>query len=125
MLETPTIWVSVESNETTEESPTRDGSRSSADTGASWDSVTNLPASIQRFTNRKRIPLDAKLLKEQMTGLLAVVGDLFEQAAQQSTMQLEELQLSVEIDGEGQVNLVGNGAKLGNSGGITMTFKAK
>ena len=92
--------------------------------GGGWGKETVTKA-IKRATSRKRVPLDARLLQEQMMGLLAVVGDLFEQASQQPQMQLEELQLSVEIDGEGKVNLVGNGATLGNSGGITMTFKAK
>ena len=37
-------------------------------------------------------------------------------------MQLNEVTLSVEINGEGQVSLVGTGGKLGNKGGITLKF---
>jgi hypothetical protein len=33
--------------------------------------------------------------------------------------------LSVEVSGEGQVNLLGTGGRLGTSGGMTLTFRAK
>lgn len=124
MPETPTVWVTVETDEAVEETPVMRGERGGEDTGGGWGKETVTKA-IQRVTSRKRVTLDARMLQQQMMGLLVVVGDLFEQASQQPQMQLEELQLSVEIDGEGKVNLVGNGATLGNSGGISMTFKAK
>jgi hypothetical protein len=57
-----------------------------------------------------------------MDGLLNVVGELFGQADQQTGMKLNEVELSVEINAEGQVSLVGNGGKLGNTGGITLKF---
>ncbi|MGF1535108.1 MAG: hypothetical protein ACFB4J_01310 [Elainellaceae cyanobacterium] len=37
-------------------------------------------------------------------------------------MQPSSVELSVEINGEGQVNIVGNGGKIANTGGITLKF---
>jgi hypothetical protein len=71
---------------------------------------------------RRREPLDAGALKAQMKGLLTVVGELFDHAEQQTGMRLTEVELKVEINAEGQVSLVGNGGKLGNTGGITLKF---
>ena len=71
---------------------------------------------------KERKTLDATLLKQQMSGLLKVVGSLFEEAEQQTGMRLTEVELSVEISGEGEVSLVGNVAKVGNQGGITLKF---
>lgn len=125
MTDTPTVWVKVETNSAAE-SPSYTGERNSTtDTGYRFGAPETVPTPIERVVASQRIPLDAKMLKEQMAGLLAVVDDLFEQASQQSQMSLDELQLSVEIDGEGKVSLVGNGVKLASSGGITMKFKAK
>ena len=71
---------------------------------------------------RKRVPLDAKALKIQMDGLLSVVGDLFNHADQQTGMKLTEVELSVEINGEGQVSIIGMGGTIGNTGAITLKF---
>lgn len=62
-----------------------------------------------------------------MTHFLKVVGSLFSQAEQQakvnSRMQLDEIELSVEISAEGEVKLIGNGAKAGTKGAIKLKFK--
>ena len=71
---------------------------------------------------RKRVPLDANALKTQMDGLLSVVGDLFNHADQQTGMKLTEVELSVEINGEGQVSIIGMGGTIGNTGAITLKF---
>jgi len=132
MSETPEIelWVSVETEEDTAETsargPSASGARDGEDVGGGWGKpIEKATEAIARTAKHKRIPLDATLLKTQMGGLIAIAGDLFEQAAAQEHMKLDELQLSVEIDGEGKVNLVGNHAKIGNRGGITMKFTAK
>ncbi len=57
-----------------------------------------------------------------MENMIAIVNDLFSQADTSTGLRLEEVELSVEINAEGQLSLVGNGAKLGNSGGITLKF---
>ena len=40
-------------------------------------------------------------------------------------MQLDELELTVEINGEGQVSLLGTGGKVGTKGAIKLKFKRK
>uniref|UniRef100_UPI00333F3BDB Pepco domain-containing protein n=1 Tax=Prochlorothrix hollandica TaxID=1223 RepID=UPI00333F3BDB len=76
-------------------------------------------------TTLKRVPVDAQLLKAQMSGLIATLESLFEEAETKQGMQLSEVELSVEINGSGEISLLGTGAKLENTGGITMTFKRK
>jgi hypothetical protein len=64
-----------------------------------------------------------------MTRFLQVLGKVFSQAENQAKgntgMQLEEIELSVEISGEGEVKLLGSGAKAGGKSGIKLTFKRK
>ena len=110
------IWVIVDDSIVDEEPGT--GGRAGVDVGGTFDEV---PEKITGLF-RHRVPVDAVALKNQMNGLLKVVGDLFEQAEQQTGMQLNEVTLAVEINGEGQVSLVGTGGKLGNKGGITLKF---
>lgn len=74
---------------------------------------------------RKRVPLDAVLLKSQMSGMLKVVGDLFDQATIQQGMELSEVELTVAINADCSVSLVGTGGKLGNTGGIKLKFTRK
>lgn len=116
----PTLYVIAETEAAIEVKTIPDGARDGSDTGGSFgrepviETVTTL--------KRKRVPLDAIALKAQMDGLLQVVGDLFTQADQQTGMSLSEVELSVEINAEGQVSIIGNGGKLGNKGGITLKF---
>ncbi|TVQ19203.1 MAG: hypothetical protein EA367_12310, partial [Leptolyngbya sp. DLM2.Bin15] len=65
---------------------------------------------------------DAQLVKTQMESMLAIVNDLFSQAETTTGLRLDEVELSVDISAEGQISIVGNGGKLGNSGGIKLKF---
>ncbi len=58
-----------------------------------------------------------------MNGLLQVVSDVFDQANQQSGLQLDEVELSVEINAQGQVSLLGSGGSLSDKGAIKLKFK--
>ena len=99
------------------------GSRdSNTDTGGGFGPKKNPITQMVGRVFKERKTLDATLLKQQMSGLLKVVGSLFEEAEQQTGMRLTEVELSVEISGEGEVSLVGNVAKVGNQGGITLKF---
>ena len=68
-----------------------------------------------------------------MSSFLFVVDKVFTRAEKEteaksgkkSGMQLDEIELSVEINGEGQVKLLGNGVKAGGKGGIKLTFRRK
>jgi hypothetical protein len=94
------------------------GGRSSDDIGPSFGNTLS-----ETQPTRKRVPIDAAALKTQMNGLLQIVGEVFDHAQQQTGLQLNEVELSVEINAEGQVSILGNGGKLANKGGITLKFK--
>lgn len=72
---------------------------------------------------RQRVPLDAVALKTQMSGLLQVVGQVFDQASHQTGLQLDEVELSVEINAQGQVSIMGSGGSLSDKGAIKLKFK--
>ncbi len=124
MADEPQLYIIADVQET-EDAPPIEGRRDGGiDTGGGWGQGTRRgPADvITQSLKRKRVPLDAQALKTQMQGMLAVVNDLFDQATTDTGLQLNEVELSVEINAEGQLSLVGNGGKLGNSGGITLKF---
>lgn len=71
---------------------------------------------------RKRVPVQAEMVKAEMNGLLKIVGEVFEGARSQVGLQLEEVELSVDINTRGQVSLVGTGGELGSKGAILTNF---
>jgi hypothetical protein len=119
------LWLitEVETTEITEvqTDEVRRGERGSEDVGGSFGS-SRVTEQIKTVV-RQRVPLDAVALKVQMQGLLQVVGDVFDQASLQSDLQLDEIELAVEINAEGQVSLLGNGGKLADKGAIKLKFK--
>lgn len=98
------------------------GERSSEDVGGGFgDNRENIITKV--FKNRFSIP--RTVLKSQINGLLQVVTDLFTQTEnqQQLGMALDEVELSIEVNSEGQVSIVGSGGKLGEKGSIKLKFK--
>lgn len=73
------------------------------------------------------VRVDAAKLEQGMTDFLQVVGRVLNHVQQRSQelagMELDEIELSVEINGEGQVSLLGTGGKMGGSSGMTLKFK--
>jgi hypothetical protein len=121
MSDENTLWIVAET-EATEETVEMEGRRDGGfDTGGGFGRSRAFEA-MKTVAKRQRVPLDAQALKAQMQGMLAVVNDLFDQATTSTGLQLNEVELSVEINAEGQLSLVGNGGKLGNTGGITLKF---
>ena len=117
--ETPRgIWI------LTDETPTAsdaDGAKSGIDIGADYDQPAAKPEHGQRRSHVK-----AQDLKQNVSEFLEVVEEAFDQAEKpKSKMQLDEIELSVEINGEGKVNLLGNGGKAGTKGAIKLKFKRK
>ncbi len=121
MTDDNTLWVVTEA-EVVEETVEIEGRRSGGDTGGGFGPTRRVFEAAQTIAQRKRVPLDARALKAQMQGMLTVVNELFDQASSRTGLQLNEVELSVEINAEGQISLVGNGGKLGNKGGITLKF---
>ena len=75
------------------------------------------------------VRLDPSVLEGQMAGFLSMVGRLFQQADQQMqspsglqpSIQLSEIELSVEIGAKGEVKLVAGGEASGK-GAIKLKF---
>ena len=71
--------------------------------------------------------ISTSTLETEMAKLLRLTNRLFNQAEQEnasSGMQLDEVELMVEINSEGKINLVGTaGAKAGGKGAIKLKFK--
>lgn len=86
-----------------------------------------------RETTSKRVgdavKVSAEKLEQEMTRFLQILGKVFSQAEAQAkvntAMQLNQIELSVEISGEGEVKLLGSGVKGGGKSGIKLTFKRK
>ncbi|MEM9535595.1 MAG: hypothetical protein AAGA40_07980 [Cyanobacteria bacterium P01_E01_bin.45] len=71
--------------------------------------------------------MSANVIEAQMTQLMKSMGSVLGRAKQSAGeiagMELQEVELSVEINAEGKVSLIGvGGAQAGASGAITLKF---
>lgn len=75
------------------------------------------------------LPVSAEKLEQGMTDFLQTMGRVIKNAQERATelgsMELDEIELSVEVSGEGQLSLLGSGTKVGGSGAMTLHFKKK
>ncbi len=116
----------------TNETPTYRGARSSDDIGGSLGSETNEKKTVFDTPTGKKLvitrrPVEVSKLKEEMRGFLQAMREMLDEAeAPNPKMQLDEVELSVEINGEGKISLFGiGGGKAGGKGGMTFKFKRK
>ncbi|MEH1778495.1 hypothetical protein [Nostoc sp.] len=119
------MWIITEETEaaTSHEAVTR-GSRSSFDIGE------RLGAEITETTElviTRRKAVEVGKLKQEMKGFLQAMREILDEADElDSQIQLDEVELSVEITGEGQISLLGiGGGKAGAKGAMTFKFKRK
>ena len=125
MLEaTPTpekIWI-ITGETHAQEIPS--GARdSSQDIGGLLGSKTSRVTKVV-FADRKAVEVDK--LKREMKSFLQAMREMLDEAEPpDSKMRLDEVELSVEINGEGQVSLFGVGGKAGGKGGMTFKFKRR
>ncbi len=119
------IWI------ITEEASTPDGSRGGADTGGvigGTETTEEIVVTKRQgevvITKRK---VKVSKLKSQMKDFLQAMSETLDEAENvNSKMQLDEVELSVEINGEGQISLLGiGGGKAGGKGAMTFKFKRK
>ncbi|WP_414621788.1 hypothetical protein [Calothrix sp. CCY 0018] len=75
----------------------------------------------------KRKAVQVTKLKEEMKSFMQAMREMLDEAEEpNSKMQLDEVELSVEINGEGQISLLGiGGGKAGGKGAMTFKFKRK
>ncbi len=121
MPESETIWIVTE--EIAEE--TKDTSKG----GDSSHNPYYPPPKQEPISYRRSVQVSVKKVEAKMTEFLQAMGGLLSRARQQipedSGMQLDEVELAVEISGEGEVKLLGTGGKAGTKGAITLKFKRK
>ncbi len=113
------LWfvTGVEAAETVE---VVEGARSSEDVGGGFGSSL---VQQTRKSLTQRVQISAEDLKREIGNLLAVVGEVFDQARPEAGLSLEDVELSIEISSEGQISILGSGGKISGTGGIKLTFK--
>ncbi|NJM22133.1 MAG: hypothetical protein HC874_19910 [Richelia sp. SL_2_1] len=127
------IWIITEEaseSTTTTETSTYDGSRGSGDVGGVLGTETTEEIVVTKrqgevvITKRK---VEVSKLKGEMSKFLQAMSETLDEAEKaNSKMQLDEVELSVEINGEGQISLLGiGGGKAGGKGAMTFKFKRK
>jgi hypothetical protein len=126
VVEENVLWVVAETEEVMEEEIDIEGERGGTrDIGGGFglpDTTERITEAVRTVTRRKRVSLDAQALKAQVESMLAIMNDVFTQADAHTGLRLDEVELSVEINAEGQLSIVGNGGKLGNTGGMKLKF---
>lgn len=120
MTDDNTLWI-VTDAEVIEEKVEVEGRRSSEDIGGGFGPPRRI-YEAERTVQSRRVPIPAEKVKAQMQGMISIVNDLFDQASTRTGLQLNEVELSVEINAEGKVSLIGSGGKLGSKGGIKLKF---
>ncbi|MEM9542100.1 MAG: hypothetical protein AAGA60_21725 [Cyanobacteria bacterium P01_E01_bin.42] len=69
------------------------------------------------------VQVSASTLKENMAEFIDLVGDIFASAETKTGMKLDEVEVAVEITGNGEVKLMGTGMGVEGKGAITLKFK--
>jgi hypothetical protein len=113
------LWF-VTDVETSETVTVTEGGRGSEDVGGGFGSGA---VQAVRKSLTQRVQVNAEDLKRQIGDLIAIVGDVFDQAHVATGLSLEEVELSIEVSSEGQVSILGSGGKLEGKGGIKLNFK--
>lgn len=89
--------------------------------------VSDPHRSYREVAQERGVKVSVGELEKNMSQFLQSVGRLFHQAEQQavyaSAIQLDEIEISIEISGEGEVKLIGTGGKAGGKGAIMLKFK--
>jgi hypothetical protein len=113
------IWI-ITGESALRETPT--GARSSSDIGGRLGEQKSSP----EVAATERSKVDVSKLKLEMKGFLKAMREMLDEADPPSAkIRLDEVELSVEINGEGQVSLFGVGGKAGGKGAMTFKFKRK
>ncbi len=128
------IWILTEetaqTSSTTSETLINSGARSSRDTGGLLGVETTEEIVVSRKRDEiviTRHKVEVTKLKQEMKGFLQAMREMLDEADQpDSKLQLDEVELSVEVNGEGQISLFGiGGGKAGGKGAMTFKFKRK
>jgi len=95
-------------------------------TSSSADTVNN-ERGYRENSEQHNNKISVNELEKRMSRFLQSVSNMFRQAEQQreisSGISLEEIEISIEISGEGEIKLIGTGGKAGSKGAIKLRFK--
>ncbi len=128
------IWIiteEVSETSTTEPiSTTRGASRGSRDIGGLIGAETTEKIVVPTKQGKlviTRSAVEVSKLQQEMRSFLQAMREMLDEAEPpNSKMQLDEVELSVEINGEGRIGLIGiGGAKAGGRGAMTFRFKRR
>ncbi|WP_392533306.1 hypothetical protein [Nostoc sp. C117] len=128
------IWIVTEETaqtlSTTSETFRNSGARSSGDRGGLLGVETTEEIVVSQKKGEiviTRHKVEVTKLKQEMKGFLEAMREMLDEADQpDSKIQLDEVELSVEVNGEGQISLFGiGGGKAGGKGAMTFKFKRK
>ena len=118
MTDDNSIWIVVE------DAP----EASETDEKSDRENPANLETQVSQKSTRS-VRMSTAILQNRMSEFFQVLGGIFQQADRElppkMTMQLEEVQLSIDITAEGEVKLLGTGGKIGSQGAIGLKFKRK
>ncbi len=121
------LWIITE--EVAETSTTTiSGARSGGDTGGLLGSKTTEEQIIVTKEKDKvvitRRKVEVTKLKQEMRGFIQAMRECLDEAdTDDSKIRLDEVEVSVEVNGEGQLSLFGTGGKVGGKGSLTFKFK--
>jgi hypothetical protein len=124
------IWL-VTADESLDQSPNYEppGSEPSYRIGKGGPTVgQSLPGITQMPTAGPRpVQVEQAKLERGMTQFLGTMGRVLSRAQAAApdlgNMVLDEIELAIEISGEGEVRLLGSGGKFGGKGTMTLKFK--
>ena len=106
-----------------EEKSDKQGTRNSEDIGGTLEVSEEITTEISGI---KRTEVELEKLKAEMKGFIGAMREILDEAdPPNSQMRLEEVELSVEVNGEGKVSLLGIGGKAGGKGAMTFKYKRK
>jgi hypothetical protein len=93
------------------------------DAGNNFDSQR----SYREAPQERGIKISVDELEQRMSHFLKSISRIFQQAEQYTThscnVALDEIEILIEISGEGEIKLLGTGGKAGGKGAITLKFK--
>lgn len=78
---------------------------------------------------RRGVAVSAEKLEQGMVDFVSVVGKVLQhtkaRTGELTGLELDEIEIQVEVNGEGQLSLLGSGGKAGMKGAMTLKFKVK
>jgi hypothetical protein len=121
-MATDVIWIVTDE---TPETAVPTGQKNAQDTGNPY---ADLEENLTVRPQRRGVPVAAAKLEQGMSEFVEIIGRVLshtrESTKELAGMTLDEIELSVEVNGEGQLSLLGMGGKAGAKGAMTLKFKA-